>query len=187
MLLTGVRCRGAVVTVWASMFRRGRTAPLLTSMGDQAVTGAPSRPASARSGLGVPRTYTMNEVARILGIHVVTARRLAREGTIRAHKQGREWVVTQNSLDEQLARLQAADEARRRASLSRRLVDALSQPSPESQRRRTMHRLWGQPGYRSRVADGMLRANRDPEVRARRSEAARRRWARERTVDPNRE
>lgn len=50
------------------------------------------------------RIMTIKEVARYLGLHELTVRRLAREGEIPAFKIGRQWRVKKDLLDRWIER-----------------------------------------------------------------------------------
>ncbi|MBL7198583.1 MAG: helix-turn-helix domain-containing protein [Anaerolineae bacterium] len=47
-----------------------------------------------------PQIMTISQVARYLGLHELTVRRLAREGAIPALKLGRQWRVKRDLLEE---------------------------------------------------------------------------------------
>ena len=56
------------------------------------------------AGEGFSHIMTIEEVARYLGLHELTVRRLAREGEIPAFKIGRQWRVKKDLLDRWIER-----------------------------------------------------------------------------------
>lgn len=48
------------------------------------------------------KIYNTEDLAEILDLHVVTVRRMIKEGDIKGKKVGRKWIVTENQLQRYL-------------------------------------------------------------------------------------